>query len=111
MKLSLEQKLRLGHALWVSELMEATGYSRAAIKRIGVPLVAGKCRLPDFWAYVRRLRNHWDTIRVPEPTEAPASPVPSNDPLSGAGTPHGPHNLNGTQVSLRQFAESLLRTP
>jgi hypothetical protein len=51
----LVDKIAAGHALNVSELMRATGYSRRAIKRIAPPLVCGKCRLDDFWKHVENL--------------------------------------------------------
>lgn len=50
-------KHKRGLALNVGELMAATGYGRAAIKRIGPPLVEGKCRLADFWAHVAEKRK------------------------------------------------------
>ena len=52
---TLQDKIAFGHVLSVSELMAATGYSRAAIKRIKPPLAVGKIRLQDFWRHVETL--------------------------------------------------------
>ena len=45
---TLWEKVERDLALNASEIMAATGYGRAAIKRMGLPLVEGKCRLSDF---------------------------------------------------------------
>jgi hypothetical protein len=67
------EKVERDLALNISELMAATGYGRAAIKRIKPPLVCGKIRLSDFWKHVKALGSQATG------TTTSVSPEASND--------------------------------
>lgn len=56
-----------------SELMAATGYGRAAIKRMNPRMVCGKIRLSDFWKHQAKLAQQ-ATV-----TTTSVSPEASND--------------------------------
>jgi hypothetical protein len=73
---TLQDRIDRDLALNLSELMLATGYGRAAIKRMNLPLVFGKLRLSDFWKY-------WQTLQpiTLKPTTTGASPVPRSSDL------------------------------
>lgn len=75
--LTLAEKLARDLVLNVSELMEATGYSRLAIKRMNPPLACGKMRLGDFWKHVKGLGKPREIIEAVAALTAPSSDLPS----------------------------------
>jgi hypothetical protein len=49
----LQERIALGHYLIIPELMQATGLTRAEIRRVVEPY--GKCRLPDLHERIAKL--------------------------------------------------------
>jgi hypothetical protein len=79
---SVWQKVERDQALNVSELVEATGYSRASLRKMNVPLVCGKIPYSDFRRFLHKLQNTAMASHpsLPPSTKRAATPARSADP-------------------------------
>ena len=76
MKLTLQTKIERDMPLYLGEIAKATGYSRFALRKLGLTqrgLPGGKIRLSDFWRIVQSQidQNYIKLAQVV--TRAPAS--------------------------------------
>jgi hypothetical protein len=70
------EKLERDQALNVSELVEASGYSRASLRQMKLPLVCGKIPYSDFRRLLQKLQNEeFAALRATPARVASASPV------------------------------------
>jgi hypothetical protein len=99
------QKVERDQALNVSELAEASGYSRASLRQMKVPLVCGKIPYSDFRRFLQKLEDdefaaaQGDSVARAEP-----EPCRSADPLIREYAHkllHAPHPMNAR--TRRQF--------
>ena len=89
--IALWEKAERDMALNLTELMAATGYGRAAIKRMNPPLVCGKIRLSDFWEHVNGLAQQAAVATTS------VSPRPSSDLRVIADRMRAPRSENAAQ--------------
>lgn len=109
MKLTLQEKRKLGHALRPSELSLISGWSVPVIKGMELPWVKRKCFEADFWACIDRMKAGPLTMEhllraYKALTEAPEAPVLVPRQPSAGDTLDAPHNSNGHSGALRTLA-------
>jgi hypothetical protein len=73
------KKVERDQALNISELVEASGYSRASLRQMRLPLVCGKIPYSDFRRFLRKLQDEEFTALTAAPARV-ASATPVVDP-------------------------------
>jgi hypothetical protein len=69
-------KVERDQALNMSELVEASGYSRASLRQMKLPLVCGKIPYSDFRRFLQKLQNEeFAALRETPAPVGSASPV------------------------------------
>jgi len=75
------KKVERDQALNMSELVQASGYSRASLRQMRLPLVCGKIPYSDFRRFLQKLQDEeFAALRTSPTRVVSASPLPDRSP-------------------------------
>lgn len=108
----VEEKVKKGQALHLSELAVASGYDRAVLSTMNLPLQAKKISLQDFQRILRK-RQDWQERSLRRPEKDSASqpgPAGSDQKRAAADMFHGRSRKNEGKGASRPRGLALLRS-